>query len=69
MTNTLAYNDTAKIMAVKSFIQQAPGINVTIFLSSLTLQKNNLDHFNSAWSKKLAKYKHSSLFTTPPPCQ
>ena len=28
MANTLAYNDTATITTVKSFIVQAPGVNL-----------------------------------------
>jgi hypothetical protein len=32
MASTLAYNDGAKIAAVESFIQQAPGRLITRFL-------------------------------------
>ncbi len=47
MENTLAYYDTAKITAVKSFIVQAPGINVkkiftaVIYITVILCYKSN----------------------------
>ncbi len=44
MANTLAYYDTATIIAVKSFIVQAPGPNVTrLFSLSMTKRPNEPD--------------------------
>ncbi len=39
MVNTLAYYDTATITAVKSFIVQALGVNVTKLFSSSLIEE------------------------------
>ncbi len=46
VANALAYYDTATITAVKSFIVQAPGVNLLkLFYSKFTHTFLYLDHF------------------------
>jgi hypothetical protein len=59
VVNTLAYYDTAKITAVKSFIVQAPVRDIKMKNSARHFRKKNNIHKNFVFEKKTKKNKMS----------